>query len=77
MQRKDTQDMIASNIFRLIGDFFQWAFAPFDALRLNDLSWWTANAVNWIFMVVLLVLLGYWMKESLRFKREGIEDSAK
>jgi hypothetical protein len=69
--------MIASNIFRLIGDFFIWAFSPFEALRLDSSNWWTANIVNWIFMIVLLVLFGYWMKESLRFKKEGIEDSAK
>ena len=68
--------MIASNIFRLIGDFFIWAFGPFEALRLESSNWWTANTINWLFMVVLLVLFGYWMKESLRFKKEGIEDSA-
>ena len=68
--------MIASNIFRLIGDFFTWAYAPFEALRLNDLSWWASNAVNWLFILVGLVLFGYWMKESKRFKDEGIEDSA-
>ena len=69
--------MIASNIFRLIGDFFTWAFAPFDALRKGDLNWWESNIVSWVFVVVLIVLLGYWMRESARFKREGIEDSAK
>ncbi|WP_347172660.1 DUF6341 family protein [Polaribacter uvawellassae] len=68
--------MIASNIFRLIGDFFTWAFAPFEALRLSDLSWWASNAVSWLFIAILFVLFGYWMKESARFKREGIEDSA-
>jgi hypothetical protein len=69
--------MIASNIFRLIGDFFSWAFGPFEALRLESSNWWTANTINWLFLLVLLVLFGYWMKESLRFKKEGIEDSAK
>jgi hypothetical protein len=69
--------MIASNIFKLIGDFFVWALGPFQTLRLESSSWWTANTINWGFLVVLLVLLGYWMKESLRFKKEGIEDSAK
>jgi len=68
--------MIASNIFRLIGDFFIWAFAPFDALRLNDLSWWASNVVNWVFIIIGLVLFGYWMSEAKRFQREGIEDSA-
>ena len=69
--------MIASNIFRLIGDFFGWALSPFETLRLESSNWWTANIINWLFMLVFLVLLGYWMKESYRFKKEGIEDSAK
>ena len=69
--------MIASNIFKLIGDFFIWALEPFEVLRLNSSSWWTANTVNWIFILVLVVLFAYWMKECLRFKKEGIEDSAK
>ena len=68
--------MITGNIFRLIGDFFNWAFAPLDALRLNDLSWWATNIVNWIFILVSLVLFAYWMKESKKFVREGTEDSA-
>tara|TARA_R110002124_G_scaffold66515_10_gene181108 strand:- start:9750 stop:9959 length:210 start_codon:yes stop_codon:yes gene_type:complete len=68
--------MIASNIFKLIGDFFMWAFGPFEALRLNDLGWWVSNSVSWVFIAILVVLFGYWMKESVRFKREGIEDSA-
>ena len=68
--------MIASNIFRLIGDFFTWIFGPFEALRLNDLSWWASNGINWLFILIGFVLFGYWMKESRRFKKEGIEDSA-
>ncbi len=69
--------MIANNIFRWIGDFFKWTFGlTFDQLRLNDLSWWTSNIVNWGFLIILLVLFAYWMKESARFKREGKEDKA-
>lgn len=72
--------MIASNIFRLIGDFFTWAFGPFNWMRNSlahaDFGWWISNGVNWLFCIVLLVLFWYWMKESARFKREGIEDSA-
>jgi len=68
--------MIASNIFRLIGDFFTWVLQPFDTLRLGDLSWWASNVVNWVFIVIGLVLFAYWMKESKRFQKEGIEDSA-
>ncbi len=69
--------MIANNIFRLIGDLFQWLFSiSFDVLRLNDLNWWVSNVVNWLFLLVFLCLLYYWMKESYRFKKEGTEDVA-
>ncbi|MEO9571802.1 MAG: hypothetical protein ABJH82_11310 [Polaribacter sp.] len=73
--------MIASNIFRWIGSLFtDLLFLPFNWLRTSvahaDLGWWVSNAVNWGFLVVLLLLLGYWMNQSLKFKREGTEDRA-
>ena len=73
--------MIASNSFRWIGSLFtDLLFLPFKWLRLDvatELSgWWTSNMVNWIFMVVLLVLFAYWMKESAKFLKEGTEDRA-
>ncbi|WP_439132363.1 DUF6341 family protein [Polaribacter sp.] len=73
--------MIASNIFRWIGSLFtDVLFLPFKWLRLElataDLGWWLSNAVNWLFLVVLLVLFAYWMKESKRFLDEGTEDRA-
>jgi uncharacterized membrane protein len=73
--------MIASNIFRWIGSLFtDVLFLPFKWLRLElataDLGWWLSNAVNWFFLVVLLVLFAYWMKESKRFLDEGTEDRA-
>jgi uncharacterized membrane protein len=73
--------MIASNIFRWIGSLFtDFLFIPFKWLRLEiataDAGWWLSNAVNWIFMLVLLVLFAYWMKESAKFLREGTEDRA-
>ncbi len=72
--------MLGLNIFRLIGEFFELLFIPFKWLRLtlakSDAGWWTSNGLNWIFLVVLIVLLAYWMKESLRFKKEGTEDRA-
>ena len=81
MQRKDTQDMIAFNIFKWIGDLFtNVLFLPFNFLRTNvaesNAGWWTSNAVNWFFLLILLVLLGYWMKESRKFLKEGTEDRA-
>ena len=67
--------MIANNIWRLIGDFFKWAFAPFDALRKGDLNWWQSNMVSWVFILILIVLLAYWISQAVGFKRGGVEDS--
>lgn len=69
--------MIANNIFKAIGDFCtNILFAPFDALRGLD-NWWTSNILNFGFVIVFLVLLAYWMRESIRFKKEGTEDLPK
>ena len=72
--------MLGLNIFRLIGDLFEFILIPFKWLRLEvakgDLGWWTSNAVNWFFLLVLIVLFGYWMKESFTFFKEGTEDRA-
>ncbi len=69
--------MIANNIFKAIGDFFtDVLFPPLHGLKgLGD--WWVSNIINFGFVIVFLVLLGYWMKESLRFKKEGTEDLPK
>ena len=71
--------MAALNIFRLIGDLFtEVLFLPFNWLRLTLATesggWWTSNAINWGFLVVLLILFAYWMKESAKFLKEGTED---
>ncbi len=69
--------MIANNIFKAIGDFCtDVAFAPFDSFRFTD-NWWSSNIINFAFIAVFFVLLGYWMKESIRFKKEGTEDLPK
>lgn len=69
---------MALNIFRLIGDFFELLFIPFEWIRLTlakaDAGWWTSNAVNWVFVLILIVLLTYWVLQSLKFKRNGTED---
>ena len=70
--------MIAFNIFKWVGELFtDVLFLPFNSIRSlaqEDFGWWIANAVNWFFLGVLLVLLAYWMKESRRFIKEGTED---
>ena len=73
--------MIAGNIFRWIGSLFtDFLFLPFEALRLGvakqELGWWTSNTINWLFLLVLIVLFAYWMKESKTFANEGTEDRA-
>ncbi len=68
--------MIANNIWKLIGDFFTWAFKPFEALRRGGLDWWGSNIVSWVFVVVLIALLTYWISQTFKFKREGKEDKA-
>ena len=72
--------MLALNIFRLIESLFEIILIPFEWIRLtlakSDAGWWTSNAINWFFLFVLIVLLGYWMGQSLKFKREGTEDRA-
>ncbi|CAM1341667.1 DUF6341 family protein [Tenacibaculum amylolyticum] len=72
--------MLGLNIFRAIGDLFEILFIPFQWLRLTVAKsaggWWTSNAINWIFVVILIALLSYWISQAMKFKREGTEDIA-
>lgn len=64
--------MIANNIFKAIGDFFIWTFAPLDSIRFME-SWWIQNAVNWIFIAIGFIALTYWLGQLKKFKKEGTE----
>lgn len=53
-------------------DFFEgiaWLFEnilfyPLDALRALELdSWFLANILNWIFLIVGILAFAYWMKQ--------------
>ena len=73
--------MIAGNIFRALGSLFtDVLFLPFEWIRSNlataEGGWWTSNAINYLFLLILLVLFAYWMKESKKFLDEGTEDRA-
>lgn len=49
------------SFFRAIEDLFvNVLFAPFDALRFMQ-SWWAANTLNWILMIVGATAFVYWM----------------
>jgi len=68
------------DIIRLIGELFEVLFIPFKWIRLTVAKsaggWWTSNLINWFFLLILIVLLSYWIGQSLKFKREGTEDRA-
>ncbi|WP_127845895.1 DUF6341 family protein [Psychroflexus aestuariivivens] len=50
-------------------------FLPLDALReLQDESWWAANGLNWIFVLVVFVAFLYWMKELKKYNENDEED---
>lgn len=73
--------MLGLNIFRIIGDLFtNVLFVPFKWLRLtvanSENGWWTSNAINFFFLLVLIVVLSYWVGQALKFRKEGTEDRA-
>ena len=61
--------------FKGIKYFFeQIAFAPYDYLRKMELSsWWGANIATWIMLVVLFGFFFYWVKQLVKFSKEGTE----
>lgn len=65
--------MIANNIFRVIGEFFQWAFGPLEWIRNDISSWVLQNTFNWILIAIIIGLLIYWLGQLSKFKKEGTE----
>ena len=64
-------------------DFFEgiaWLFEeilliPLDALRELELnSWWAANAINFIFILIGLAAFFYWMKQLKKFNDNDEEN---
>ncbi|CAM4083830.1 DUF6341 family protein [Gillisia limnaea] len=50
-------------------------FIPFDLLRDLELeSWFLANFVNWIFVLVVFVAFFFWMKQLKKFNDNNEED---
>lgn len=62
--------------FEGIGDLFvNVLFVPLDVLRSLELeSWFLANGVNWLFMIIGFVALLYWMKQLKIFNERNEED---
>jgi len=63
--------MIASNIFRAIGNFLtEYGFAVYDAFRSTE-GWWASNIVNTIIILVGFVAMFYWLGEMSKHARSG------
>ncbi|WP_224488219.1 DUF6341 family protein [Robertkochia flava] len=53
--------------------FEEILFAPLNFLRSMD-SWWGANTINWIFMIVGFVAFIYWMGQLKIFNDNNEEN---
>ncbi len=52
-------------------------FLPLDALReLQDDSWWAANGLNFVFVLIVLVAFVYWMLQLKSFDENDQEDKS-
>jgi len=55
--------------------FVDFLFLPLDSLRKLELySWFGANIINWVFMIICITYLVYIHKEILRFKNSGEDE---
>ena len=64
------------DLFEAIAYFFEEILmAPFNMLRELELeNWWLANAFTWVAILILILALGYWMKQLRIFDKSGEED---
>tara|TARA_R110000787_G_scaffold109035_2_gene217515 strand:- start:2763 stop:3002 length:240 start_codon:yes stop_codon:yes gene_type:complete len=71
--------MTWTGFYRGIQDFFEGvAFAPYNALRELELSsWWAANSVSWVFMIICAVAIVYWIGQLKKYDAtEGSDDKS-
>lgn len=55
--------------------FVNILFAPLDFLRSLELvSWFGANTINWIFMIICSVAIVHWCKQLKIFEEKGEEN---
>ena len=54
--------------------FEDYLFAPFNSLANTELdSWWLANLVNWLFVIIAFAAFIYWMKQLKKFNDRNEE----
>lgn len=65
------------DFFEGIKSFFEnIAFAPHNFLREIQLdSWFLANILNWIFVIIAFAALVYWMRQLKIFNDNNEEDT--
>lgn len=55
--------------------FEEVLFAPFNAMRATELeSWATANAINWLFMIIGAAAMIYWVLQLKKFNDNNEEN---
>lgn len=55
--------------------FEEVLFIPYNLLRfLEDESWWAANVMSWIFIIIGFIAFFYWMKQLRIFNENDEED---
>lgn len=61
-------------LFRGIKSFFEnIMFAPLDMLAKLELSdWWTANTINWLFIIICCVAMIYWLQQLIKFSKGDV-----
>jgi len=64
------------DLFEAIAYLFEEVLmVPFNMLRELELeNWWLANALTWVSIIVLILAVGYWMKQLRIFDQNGEED---
>ena len=66
------------DFFYAIQDLFvNVLFKPLDALRALELeSWWSANLMSWVFIIIGIVALVYWVLQLKKFNDNNEEDKS-
>ncbi|MBA6151916.1 DUF6341 family protein [Gelidibacter maritimus] len=66
-----------TEFFYGIAALFDFLMIPFEALRELELdSWWLANLVSWILIIITFVAFVYWMGELKKYDDNDEEDKS-
>ncbi len=55
--------------------FEQILFIPMNFFAKTELeNWWTANIINWIFLIICCYFMVYWLKQLRIFKKNNEDE---